>query len=70
MLGEIQEKHVGEMDSEELSHTLLDPETRNIIKLEVSDIDKTDQLFQDLYGKNVEPRVKFILEHSEEAHTD
>lgn len=58
------------MDSEELSHTLLDPETRNIIKLEVSDIDKTDQLFQDLYGKNVEPRVKFILEHSEEANTN
>ncbi len=58
------------MDSEELSYALLDPATRNVVKLEVSDIDKTDQLFQDLYGKNVEPRVKFILEHSEEAQTD
>lgn len=58
------------MDSEELSHTLLDPKTRNIVKLEVSNIDKTNQLFQNLYGKDVEPRVKFILEHSEEANTN
>lgn len=64
------EKGLGEMDSEELSHTLLDPSTRNIIQLQVNDIDKTNRLFQDLYGKAVEPRVKFILEHSEEARID
>ena len=58
------------MDSEELSHALLDPSTRNILQLQVNDINKTNQLFQDLYGKNVEPRVKFILEHSEEAQID
>ena len=27
-------------------------------------------IFTYLYGKNVEPRVKFLLEHSEEAHID
>lgn len=64
------EKGLGEMDAEELSYSLLDPITRNVVKLEVNDIQQTDQLFQDLYGKNVEPRVKFILEHSEEAQTD
>lgn len=58
------------MDSEELSHALLDPSTRNILQLQVNDTNKTNQLFQDLYGKNVEPRVKFILEHSEEARID
>lgn len=63
-------KGLGEMDAEELSHTLLDPSTRNILQLQVNDIDKTNQLFQDLYGKNVEPRVKFIFEHSEEAQID
>lgn len=63
-------KHVGEMDAEELAHTLLDSSTRNILQLQVNDIDKTNRLFQDLYGKAVEPRVKFILEHSEEARVE
>lgn len=63
-------KGLGEMDSEELSHALLDPSTRNILQLQVNNTDKTNQLFQDLYGKNVEARVKFIFEHSEEARID
>lgn len=63
-------KGLGEMDSEELAHTLLEPETRNILQLQVSDMDKTNKLFQDLYGKAVEPRIKFIMEHSEEARID
>lgn len=58
------------MDAEELAHTLLDSSTRNILQLQVNDIDKTNRLFQDLYGKAVEPRVKFILEHSEEARVE
>lgn len=64
------EKGLGEMDSDELSHALLDPATRNVIQLQVNDIDETDVLFKKLYGKAVEPRVKFILEHSEEARID
>lgn len=60
-------KGLGEMDSSELSECLLDSETRHIVQLTVNDVPTTNQLFQDLYGKAVEPRVKFILEHSEEA---
>lgn len=63
-------KGLGEQDSEELSHCLLEPETRNVMQLIVSDIGKTDMMFQDLYGKKVEPRVKFLAEHLEEAHID
>lgn len=63
-------KGLGEMDSEELAYTLLEPKTRNILQLQVSDMDKTNKLFQDLYGKAVEPRIKFIMEHSEEARID
>ena len=63
-------KGLGEQDSDELSETLLDPNTRHIIKLTVSDIGATDDLFNDLYGKKVEPRVKFLLEHSEEGEYD
>ena len=63
-------KGLGEQDSEELSHCLLEPENRNIYQLTVSDIGQTDMMFEDLYGKKVEPRVKFLSEHLEEARVD
>jgi DNA gyrase subunit B len=60
-------KGLGEMDSEELSETLLDPSSRNVLQLTVEDYGKTDKMFQDLYGKRVEPRVQFLAQHLEEA---
>lgn len=60
--------HVGEQDSSELEYCLLNPNTRNIVQLTVSDVVKTNKLFEDLYGKKVEPRVQYLLEHSEEAN--
>lgn len=63
-------KGLGECDSEELSHCLLEPETRTVYKLTVSDIGKTDIMFQNLYGKKVEPRVEFLSKHLEEARVD
>ncbi len=63
-------KGLGEQDSDELAYCLLEPETRNLYQLTVSDIGKTDKMFQDLYGKNVEPRVKFLEEHLEEARVE
>ena len=63
-------KGLGEQNSDELAYCLLEPKTRNLYKLTVSDIEKTNKMFQDLYGKNVEPRVKFLEEHLEEARVD
>ena len=63
-------KGIGEMSESEVSETLLSQNTRNILRLSVSDKDKTTALFQDLYGKKVEPRVDFILKHSEEANLE
>lgn len=63
-------KGLGEQDSEELSHCLLEPKNRNIYQLTVSDVGKTDMMFENLYGKKVEPRVKFLSEHLEEARID
>lgn len=60
-------KGLGEMDSEELAYCLLNPETRNVVKLTCPNITSTDKLFNDLYGKAVEPRIKYLLDHSEEA---
>ena len=63
-------KGLGEQDSDELSYCLLDPETRNVLQLRVEDYGKTDKMFQDLYGKRVEPRVQFLAQHLEEARVD
>lgn len=63
-------KGLGEQDSDELAYCLLEPETRNLYQLTVSDIGKTNKMFQDLYGKNVEPRVKFLEKHLEEARVE
>lgn len=63
-------KGLGEQDSDELAYCLLEPDTRNLYQLAVSDIGKTNKMFQDLYGKNVEPRVKFLEKHLEEARVE
>ena len=63
-------KGLGEMDSDELAQCLLDKDSREIIQLTVSDVKKTDILFNKLYGKAVAPRVKFIEQHAEEAEND
>ncbi len=63
-------KGLGEQDSEELSVSLLDPATRNIYQLYVDDYAKTDKMFEDLYGKRVEARVRYIQEHGEELIVD
>lgn len=61
-------KGLGEQDANELAYCLLEPETRNMKLLTVSDIGKTADMFNDLYGKKVEPRVKFLEQHLEEAN--
>lgn len=66
----VRSKGLGECDADELEYSLLNPKTRNVVQLSVSDKENTNKLFNDLYGKAVEPRVKFILEHSEEARCD
>ena len=63
-------KGLGEQDSDELAYCLLEPEPRNLYQLTASDIGKTNKMFQDLYGKNVEPRVKFLEKHLEEARVE
>ena len=63
-------KGLGECDADELSYCLLDEETRNILQLTVNDFKKTNDMFQDLYGKRVEPRVEFLSKHLEEARID
>lgn len=64
-------KGLGSSSAEELSIALLQKDTRKITKLtSLEDVKEIDKTFQDLYGKKVEPRVKFLLDHSDDITID
>ena len=52
--------------------TLLNPSTRKIVEISVNvaESDTFGNLMTDLYGKAVEPRVEYIMKHSEETEYD
>ena len=60
-------KGLGEQDADELAECLLNPETRNIKQVAVSDRAKASELIETLMGPSVPPRRQWLIEHSEEA---
>lgn len=57
-------KGLGEMNSEQLWETTMNPETRTILKVEMVDPVNTDEIFTVLMGEKVEPRKDFIHKYA------
>ena len=63
-------KGLGEMNSEELWETTMDPERRILRQVQIGDAAEADRIFDMLMGSDVAPRKSFIQTHAHTADID
>lgn len=70
ILGQQRYKGLGEMDAEQLWETTLNPETRILAQVSISDTVEADEVTNLLMSSNVPPRRQFIMEEANYAKLD
>ncbi|MCL2425827.1 MAG: DNA topoisomerase (ATP-hydrolyzing) subunit B [Oscillospiraceae bacterium] len=60
-------KGLGEMDAHELWDTTMNPETRTLKRIELTDAIEADEVFTVLMGEKVEPRKEYIEKYAKYA---
>ncbi len=63
-------KGLGEMDANQLWETTLNPDTRILAQISISDTVEADEITNILMSSNVPPRKNFILEEAKYANLD
>jgi DNA gyrase subunit B len=63
-------KGLGEMSSEQLWETTMNPKSRKLKKIYVEDAVEADRVFSMLMGDDVQARKEFIQENAHEAELD
>jgi DNA gyrase subunit B len=63
-------KGLGEMSAEELKMTTLDPSKRRLMRVVIDEEVTTDQVINDLMGKDAGARFRFIMERAAEADVE
>jgi len=60
-------KGLGEMNPEQLWETTMNPKTRIMLRVDIEQAEKADEIFEMLMGSDVAPRKRFIQTHAKDV---